>query len=91
MLVTDGEVCDGTQTLRFVGFSPVQKKKLDDFLAMKQPVFFQDCQLKKSIWDSSKLDIVLKGCRRICSSEKQFSVSQNHYKVVVKTCGDYSL
>ena len=82
MLVTDGEVCDGTQTLRFVGFSPVQKKKLDDFLAMKQPVFFQDCQIKKLIMDSSKLDIVLKGCTNICSSEKHFSVSPNHYKVV---------
>ena len=26
----DGEVCDGTEILRFVGFSSVQKKQLDD-------------------------------------------------------------
>ena len=33
-----GEVYDETQTLRFVGFSQVQKKHLDDFLTMKWPV-----------------------------------------------------
>ena len=37
----DGKVCDGTQTLRFVGFSRAQKKQLDDFLAMKWPFFFK--------------------------------------------------
>jgi hypothetical protein len=37
---------------------------------------------KKSIRDSSRLDIVLKECTKICASDKDFSVSQNHYEVV---------
>ena len=72
----DGEVCDGTQSLRFVGFSPMQQKHLDDFLTTKKAIRFDDCQIKKSIRDSSKLDI--KGSTRITASENDFSVSQSH-------------
>ena len=31
----DGELCDGTQTLRFVGFSAHHKKQLDDLHGLK--------------------------------------------------------
>ena len=40
----DGEVCDGTQSLHFVSFSPMQQKHLDDFLTTKKVIRFEDCQ-----------------------------------------------
>ena len=42
----DGEACDATQTLQFIGFSPDQKNKLNDFLQSKAPVIFASLTVK---------------------------------------------
>ena len=76
----DGEICDGVQTLRFVGFLAVHKRQLDDFFESKKSVFMNYCQIKRSIRDSDKLEVIVKGCSKICKSEKKFDVSEVHYK-----------
>ena len=39
----DGELCDGTNILQSIGYSPTHKKQLDEFLTMKKAIHFQDC------------------------------------------------
>ena len=74
-----GEVCDGKRKLRFVGFSNSQQEKLHQFKEQKQPIELRNCQIKKSIRDSDKLEVLLKGSTKIIKSTKQFDVSPLEY------------
>ena len=74
-----GEVCDGKQKLRFVGFSTSQQKQLSELKEKKQSVEIQNCQIKKSIRDSDKLEVLLKGTTKIVTSPKKFDVSPLEY------------
>ena len=69
------QVCDGKQKLRFVGFSTTQQKQLTEMKEKKQSIELQNCQIKKSIRDSDKLEILLKGATKILPSTKQFDVT----------------
>ena len=74
-----GQVCDGKQKLRLVGFSTSQQKQLDELKDKKQSVEIQNCQIKKSIRDSDKFEILLKGATKILPSPKKFDVSPLEY------------
>lgn len=43
-----GQVCDGNQSLRFVGFASNHQKMLEEFLEVRKPVEIRNCQIKKS-------------------------------------------
>ena len=81
-----GEVCDGKQTLRFVGFSTSQQKQLGELKEKKQSVEIQNCQIKKYIWDSDNLEVLLKGTTKIITSPNKFenmiktSQRKSHYQ-----------
>ena len=74
-----GQVCDGKQKLRFIGFSTTQQKQLNEMKEKKQSVELQNCQIKKYIRDSDKLEVFLKGATKILPSTKQFDVSPLEY------------
>ena len=74
-----GQVCDGKQKLHFVGFSTSQQKQLNELKDQSQSVELQNCQIKKSIRDSDKLEVLLKGATKILPSSKEFDVSPLEY------------
>ena len=71
-----GQLCDGKQSLRFVGFASNQQKMLEEFLEGRKSVQIRNCQIKKSNRDSDKL----KGATKICPSEKKFDVSKMEFQ-----------
>ena len=64
----DGEVCDGTRKLRFVGFESPQHKLLNDLMKQRKPVQLKDCQIQLGKRDSSKLEVKLKGTTKFVDS-----------------------
>ena len=42
-----GQMCDGKNNVRFVGFASNHQKMLQDFLEKKEPVEVHNCQIKK--------------------------------------------
>ena len=56
--------------LRF--FSTSQQKQLNEMKDKNQSVELQNCQIKKSIRDSDKLEVLLKGATKILPSSKEF-------------------
>ena len=68
-----GQLCDGKQSLRFVGFASNQQNMLEEFLEGRKSVQIRNCQIKKSNRDSDKLEVLVKGATKICPSEKKTS------------------
>ena len=75
-----GQLCDGKQSLRFVGFASNQQKMLEEFLEGRKSVQIRNCQIKKSNRDSDKLEVLVKGATKICPSEKKFDVSKMEFQ-----------
>ena len=75
-----GQLCDGKQSLRFVGFASNHQKMLEEFLEGRKSVEIRNCQIKKSNRDSDKLEVLVKGATKICPSEKKFDVSKMEFQ-----------
>ena len=75
-----GQVCDGKQSLRFVGFASTHQKLLRDFLDKREAVEIRNCQIKKSNRDSDKLEVMVKGATKIYPSPKKFDVSELEFQ-----------
>ena len=71
----NGQVCDGKNSVRFVGFATNHQKTMQDFLDNKKSIELHNCQIKRSNRDSDKMEIVLKGATKINTSPKKFDVS----------------
>lgn len=70
-----GQVCDGVNSMRLVGFATLHQRALQDFLESQNAVEIRNCQIKKSNRDSEKMEIVMKGATKICPSSKEFDIS----------------
>ena len=66
-----GQLCDGKQNLRFVGFASNDQKMLEEFLEGRKSVEIRNCQTKKSNRDSNKLKVLVKGATKIFPSQKK--------------------
>ena len=55
----DGSITDGTKKIRFVGFSPVKAKKLEELANDKQAVVLSNCCIKNAKYGSNSLEILL--------------------------------
>lgn len=71
----DGQICDGKQSLRFVGFDSSQREIFQGHLKKKNSIEIRRCQIKKSKLDMDKLEILVKQASIICPSTKTFDVS----------------
>lgn len=71
-----GQLCDGKQSLRFVGFASSHQKMLKEFLEKRESVEIRNCQIKRSNRDSDKLELLVKGATKIHPSPKKFDVAE---------------
>lgn len=68
-----GHLCDGKQSLRFIGFASNHQKMPEECLKGRKSVEICNCQSKKSNRDSDKLEVLVKGATKICPSEKNLT------------------
>ena len=69
------EVSDGRSTLRFVGFVDKQQKQLKEFLQTRRSVEMRNIQVKASLRDTTKKEILVKGATKICASSQEFDTT----------------
>lgn len=70
-----GEVSDGRSTLRFVSFMDKQQKQLKEFLQTRRSVEMRNIQVKASLRDTTKKEILVKGATKICASSQEFDTT----------------
>lgn len=75
-----GRLCDGQNTIPFVGFAPSQQMLLKEFCETKKPIEMDNCQVKKSTRDSEKMEVLLKGATKINPSKETFDVSAMEFQ-----------
>ena len=75
-----GRLCDGQNTIPFVGFAPSQQMLLKEFRETKKPIEMDNCQVKKSTRDSEKMEVLLKGATKINPSKETFDVSDMEFQ-----------
>ena len=67
-------MCDGKQSLHFVGFASSHQKIPQEFLEKRESVEIRNCQIKKSNRDSDKLEVLVKGATKVHPLPKKFDV-----------------
>ena len=69
----DGELTDGDEVTRVVGFDKAQQQKLETFCSQKIPVVLRNCEIKTNKF-SNKLEVVLRSYTKIEKSDVNFKV-----------------
>ena len=75
-----GQLCDGKQSLRFIGFASNHQKILEEFVDDRKCVEIRNCQIKKSNRNSEKLEVLVKGGTKIYPSAKKLDVSKMEFQ-----------
>lgn len=70
-----GEVSDGKKALRFVGFVPRQQEQLKEYQRSRRSVEMRNIQVKPSLRDTSKKEILVKGTSKISPSTQEFDTT----------------
>ena len=66
----DGTIADSTSSMRIVGFSPEQQKKLSAFQQSKKPINIVNCEIKVSRQNENKMEVMLKNSTKIQESTR---------------------
>lgn len=66
----EGQISDGTTSMRMVGFEKAQNDKLTTYYEQKLPITLEDCQVQKSHFSGGSLEILLKRSTKFLTSPK---------------------
>ena len=72
----DGELTDGDEVTRIVGFDKAQQQKLEKFYTEKIPVILTNCEIKRNKFNN-RLEVVLRSYSKIEKSDVNFEIEDS--------------
>ena len=77
----DGELTDGKNVMRMVGFEKKQRDELESYYT-QLPIKLKNCEIQQSFHDTDKLEVKLKSHTQIEPTDADFNVQSMNLKTV---------